>query len=404
MKKYIFFKDKRSKCKIFLLFMFIALLIFTFPIYIIGETEDLQDDINTLETNVFAQLNDLDFTDIENLIDELELELGDSKDYSFRQIVEKIVNGEFFSDYSDFFTLLISSVKGKILEYVPLIFMLIALSLLGRFVNSLKSKENDGIDNVISFVIYGLCVTILSVSFKNISGDISLAIENIKSQIDAIIPIMLTLMTAIGGVSSVGIYKPLVAILSFGVVSIVKSFLYPLFILSFILVVVGNITNSVKLNKFVELIFSIFKWSIGLIFTLFSAFLTLNGISAGKYDGISVRATKFAMKSYIPIIGGYLSDGLDFMLVASILIKNAIGVGGFILLLFTILTPIINIIILKFSLQFVSAILETIEDSKMSNFINGCSKVLMIPLLVLISISFMYLLVIMLMMITANIV
>ena len=43
---------------------------------------------------------------------------------------------------------------------------------------------------------------------------------------------------------------------------------------------------------------------------------------AGSFDGISIRATKFAIKSYIPIIGGYLSDGLDFIVLSSILRKD----------------------------------------------------------------------------------
>ena len=214
--------------------------------------------------------------------------------------------------------------------------------------------------------------------FKNVitvSGDTLTAIKN---QIDVILPIMLTLLTAVGGINSVGIYKPLIVALSGGIITIFSKFIYPLFILSFILIIVGNLTDSIKLNKFIDLIFSVFKWSIGFIFTLFSAFLTFQGITAGKYDGISVSATKFAIKSYIPIIGGYLSDGLDFIVLSSVLIKNAIGVAGLVIIALTVITPIIEIVLLKFSLQFLSAILETIGDNKTSNFINQCSKILLI--------------------------
>ena len=121
---------------------------------------------------------------------------------------------------------------------------------------------------------------------------------------------------------------------------------------------------------------------------MFSSFLTLQGISAGRYDGISVSATKFAIKSYIPIIGGYLSDGLDFIVLSSVLIKNAIGVAGLIIIAITIISPIIELLILKFSLQFLSAILETLGDDRISNLITKCSKILLFPIVILLAVSF----------------
>ena len=99
-----------------------------------------------------------------------------------------------------------------------------------------------------------------------------------------------------------------------------------------------------------------------------------------------------------------MSDGLDFIVLSSVLIKNAIGVAGLVIIALTVITPIIEIVLLKFSLQFLSAILETIGDNKTSNFINQCSKILLIPVVILIAVSFMYLLVMSLIMVTANVV
>ena len=290
------------------------------------------------------------------------------------------------------------------MKYLPLIFTILAISILTRFVSTLKNKDNEGVDNVVNFVTYGVIITMLTFIFKNVITLSGNTLNSIKNQIDIILPIMLTLLTAVGGISSVGIYKPLIMVLSGGIVTLFSNFIYPLFILSFILIIVGNLTDSIKLNKFIELIFSVFKWSIGFIFTIFSAFLTFQGITAGKYDGISVSATKFAIKSYIPIIGGYLSDGLDFIVLSSVLIKNAIGVAGLVIVVLTVVTPIIEIVLLKFSLQFLSAILETIGDNKTSNFINQCSKILLIPIVILIAVFFMYLLVMSLIMVTANVI
>ena len=214
---------------------------------------------------------------------------------------------------------------------------------------------------------------------------------------------MLTLLTAIGGVSSAGIYKPVVAVLTQGVSFIFSKLLFPIFILSFVFLVVGNLSKNVKLNRFNEFLSSVFKWVVGFVFTMFGAFLTIQGISAGKFDGISIKATKFAVKSYIPLIGGYISDGFDLILYSSVIIKNAVGVVGLFLIFASILGPIIQILMFKLGLQLVSAILEPVGDGRIGNFTSGCSKILVYPIVLILAVSFMYLLSVGLIMTTANI-
>ena len=129
----------------------------------------------------------------------------------------------------------------------------------------------------------------------------------------------------------------------------------------------------------------------------------MQGISAGKYDSISLKATKFAMKSYIPIIGSYVSDGMDFFVLGATLVKNSIGLVGVIILVVTILSPIILIIIYKLSLQLCSGILEMTGNSSISSFLASCSKILILPIVLIIGIAFMYIITICLIMCTANI-
>ena len=407
MRKFNYCGTKKCSKKFLLSLLIITVCLVTltcFKTNIFSVSETTQNAENSLSSNVFNQLNELDFSQIDDIITELKLDANIFGAGNFREKIEQIINGEYFLDYGSLFEFVIGKILNSVLKYLPLIFSILAISILTRFVSTLKNKENEGLDNVVNFVTYGVIITMLAFIFKNVitvSGDTLTAIKN---QIDVILPIMLTLLTAVGGINSVGIYKPLIVALSGGIITIFSKFIYPLFILSFILIIVGNLTDSIKLNKFIDLIFSVFKWSIGFIFTFFSAFLTFQGITAGKYDGISVSATKFAIKSYIPIIGGYLSDGLDFIVLSSVLIKNAIGVAGLVIIALTVITPIIEIVLLKFSLQFLSAILETIGDNKTSNFINQCSKILLIPVVILIAVSFMYLLVMSLIMVTANVV
>ena len=222
-------------------------------------------------------------------------------------------------------------------------------------------------------------------------------------QMEIIFPILLALMTAIGSFSSVSIYNPLVAVLTTIVGFVFEKLLFPIFIVVFVLSILGNLTETVKLGKMQSFLSSLFKWSVGIVFTLFTGFLSLQGITAGRYDSVSIKATKFAVKSYIPIIGSYISEGMDFLVLGSVLVKNTVGLVGVFILFLTVLSPIISILIIKLGLQLSGAILEMCGSKKLSEFTTSCSKLLVMPIVIILGVAFMYLITIALIMCTANI-
>ena len=215
-------------------------------------------------------------------------------------------------------------------------------------------------------------------------------------------PILLTLMASLGAGSSVAIYQPLVAIFCGGVMYIFTNILLPIFSLSLIFGVIGNLTSSVKLNKFTKFLESSFKYIIGFTFTIFSAFLAISGIVAGSYDGVSIRATKFAVKSYIPIVGGYLADGFSMIMASSVLIKNAIGYSGLIVMFLTIISPVLKIVLFKLGLSLVGGIIESVADSRVTNFISNTAKSLTMLSSIILAFSFAYLVCTGLIMCTSN--
>ena len=218
-----------------------------------------------------------------------------------------------------------------------------------------------------------------------------------------IFPILITLLSTIGSFSSVSIFNPLIAVLTTIVSVVFEKVLYPIFIIVFLFTIINSLTDTVKLEKFTGFLTSSFKWIIGGVFTLFTAFISIQGISAGKYDSVSIKATKFAVKSYIPIIGGYISEGMDFLVLGSVLIKNSIGLVGVFIVFATIISPIISMVIIKLLFQLCAGILEMTGNNKMSSFLSNCSKIMILPIVIILGIAFMYIITVCLIMCTANI-
>lgn len=361
--------------------------------------EDLTGEIN-------QQIGDLDFSNIDEIISSIE-ENGSSVfgNKSFAEKVTLILSGEFSGGFSSLFKAIIALFFDDILSILPMIASIIAISILGGMINSLKPQTGDkSIGNIIHFVIYGVILILISSLVIKMIGITSSTLTSLTRQMEAIFPIILTLMTAVGGTVSVSIFQPAVAILSSSVMSIFNNLLMPMFLISLALSFVSNLSTTIKLDKMVSFVNSAFKWIIGFVFTIFTGFITIQGLSAGAVDGLSIKTAKYTIKSYVPLVGSYISDGLFLILASSNLIKNAVGGAGLLLLLATILSPLIQLIIFILALKLMAGVIEPMGDIRVAGFVSSLSKTMSMLVVMIICVSFMYFLLAGLMMCSANIV
>lgn len=357
--------------------------------YVIAESEEqsLEEEI---QVEVDEQLGELDFTDLETYIDNLENSVKEMFSGGFVAKVESLINGDYITGDS-FLTSVLSLLWDGLLGFLPIIASIIAVSILGGMVGNLKpSTGGKSIGNVVHFVTYGVVIVFLGTTLVELIALVSKTLTSLKRLMDMIFPVLLTLLTAVGGSVSVGLYQPAIAMLSNIFISLITYLLMPLFIFSIIFSIVGNLSNNVKLDKFVSFLQGTFKWTIGLLFTLFLGFITIQGISASAVDGLSIRTAKYTIKSYVPIVGGYVSDGLSIIMASSMLIKNAVGTAGLLLILFSVLSPVINLVLFMLSLRFMAGIIEPIGDKKTANFISDISKSMNLLIALLVAVAFMY--------------
>lgn len=402
--KTFFSKDVVKKILIFL-FIFCVFVSYLKPNYIVlaedNDTENLQAE---LEETIYSQLENLDLAKIESVLkglgdDQLEV-FGVS---SFGDKVKKIVSGEFADGQQSIFKAIINLIFDDVLTFVPLLASIIIISIICGFLSNLKNDSSGkGVGDIIHFVCYGVVISIVMTAVVNLIQMTGKTINGLRSQMEVVFPLLLTIMTAIGGTMSVSIYQPAVALLSSAIMHIFTSVLMPIFIFSIVFTIISNLTSTVKLEKFTKFFQSTFKWIIGGIFTIFMAFLSIQGITASTYDGVSIRTAKYAIRSYVPILGGYLSEGFDVIMASSVLIKNAIGASGLLLMFSSIISPIVKIVVFILVLKLAAAILEPLTDARISDFIYSVSKSLSMLIVMILGVAFMYLITVGLIMCTAN--
>jgi len=400
-------KHKLNK-RILLLFILLVVLFFigTIPIYASAESNNENQVYENLNQTIFEQLQNLDFSGLDNFIKTLTFDTDSLfPTGSFKDKVLSIISGEFRENYSSILNALLGLIFESLLSFIPLFSLVIGIGILSSIMSNLTmNSKNKTIADIVHFVCYSLIIIIVFTAVVNLSNVTAKTLSSMKMQIDLVFPILLTIMTALGSTVAASVYQPAVAIFSSTIVQLFSSIIMPLFIFTLVFNVVGNLSNDIQLKKFHEFFNSTFKWLVGTVFTIFTAFLSIQGITAGSFDKVSIRTAKFAIKSYVPIIGGYLSDGFNVIMASGVLIKNAVGFVGVILMFFTILVPVIDLVILKLGLNLTAAILEPITDKRISNFIMSVSKTLVMLLATILAVAFMYFIMIGLIISTANLI
>lgn len=335
-----------------------------------------------LQDSVIDALYQLDFTQFDAL----------SQDFfgSVASKIMQIVNGD-FEDAQTFLQLILQMSGQVVCSLLPqLISLAVVLVVLGLLRNVSGGLVSLGTDKVITFV--GVCVilsSLLSVVI-DLHQKVFTLLEQISMLAQASMPILLTLIVANGGNALSGVCQPSMVMYCTFVLQVVQKVIFPLTVFSLVFAVVNNVSRNIRVGKMAEFFKSSASWTLGVVFMFFSALTTLQGISASSIDGISVRAIKFATKSYVPILGGYLADGFDMIVASTTLIKNAFGICSLIVLLNFVLSPLVSIICVNLGLQAVGALCEPIVQPQYVNVLSVVSKSLSFLAILVIAVAFMF--------------
>lgn len=336
------------------------------PIAASAFTAEEETAIEELREEVRKLLEALDTEELEAYLETLpQYEAG-----SIKEALESIVTGDFSLDYASLWQSVLALVweEGKVI--LPAFAVIIAVALLSGILNSVRGSFLRGsMAEVIHFAAY-LCVgaALLSVLISVLQAGFS-AIESMQRQMEIIYPILLTLMAASGGAVSAGIYRPAVAFLSSAVCEMFSAVVLPTSVAVIVLTFIGCLSDEVKTTKLGDFFKSLNKWLIGLTLGLLGIFLTVQGISAAQYDGLSLRAAKYLVSGSVPIVGGFLSGGLDLVLAGSALIKNAVGSFAVFLLFGVILRPVLLFAAFQIFLRLSAAAAEPV-GGKISAFLS----------------------------------
>ncbi len=357
--------------------------------------------------NLDATVNDaLDNIDLSGY-DELIALLNEYNDYSFgksaRQIIDDILYGKAEPTFGYFIKAAGSVLGIELSDMLPQLVIITVIAFLYGILKNLNSGFlSSGTQKIVFLACYALSITVLSYMFVDSIKYSIRTFDFLKKFNDACFPVLITLMSAFGATTSAAVYQPFVLIFSNTLMTLVNSVIMPLFYVTFVFGLVGNLSENLKLDKFSSVAKSIAEWTLGIVFGTFVTLLTAQGITGSSIDNLATKGAKYALSGYVPVIGGYLKDGFDIVTASCVVIKNAVGLCALIILLAGILIPIIKMTALSFGLKITAAVAEPLSDNKFSSVLNTAGESLKVLIVAVICSGVSLLITIMLIIYTCN--
>ncbi|MBQ7236119.1 MAG: stage III sporulation protein AE [Clostridia bacterium] len=353
-----------------------------------------------LSENIDEQLGNLELGELENFFNTI---VGKPNDVDFLSYINGLLHGEYNVDLANVTNYIANIFLNNVFEVLPTFLSVIAIAVLcGIIQNTKNSYLSDSVGEITFFVCMMGIVLLISTQVISLWQNTQNIIENIANLIEIMSPIIITLMVAVGGNVSASVYKPTVAFLSNGVVNVFLCVVMPLIAMMTIFNLVSNFSSTIKLGKFADFATSTIKWIVGLIVTIFGLFLSVQGITSAHFDGISIKAAKYAISNSVPIIGGFLKDGFDLVIAGSVLIKNVIGIAVIVALFYMVISPALYLAVFSLLLKLTAALVEPISDTRIANFCVSMSKTITYLTVVLLSVGFMLFITVLLMIFSAN--
>ena len=285
---------------------------------------------------------------------------------------------------NSFFNQLFGAVKESISLCLCVILIVVVLNIITN-----AAGESAAVFDVSYYVCYTVIFIMGSASFGKACEIARSSIDELNFFMRAAIPVMGSLMTASGGVVRTTLISVSIIAIS-TTVSLISNILFPVSAMSALVSGVGGLGGDNSLKGFSSALKKASLWGLGIITTVFTTILSTRSFAAVNLDGVTGRTVKYAAGTFVPVVGGMLSETLESLIACGRLVKGAAGGASVIALLILCLSPIVQLVAIILTYKLTALIIAPLSDGRLASAIEEFTSSLVIILAMVIFTAVMF--------------
>lgn len=329
--------------------------------------------MNTSEVRAATEAlsEEIDYDEIQEVINDV---LDSGNKFSFYDYVQKLVNGEEAFSFSAIVKQLLNAIKGEVSANIGTFGRLITISLIAAlFTNFSMAFKNNHVSETGFYVTYLLLFGLLISSFITASQIAASTIASILDFMRALVPAyLMSVAFCTGTTTSLVYYEAALGLITL-VDAVLIKIVIPMINFYMIIMLANNLSKEDMLSRLADLFSTAIGWMLKSLLAIVIGFSAIKGLIIPVADQVK-RSALYKASEAIPGLGDAIGGITVTILGAGVLLKNAIGVAGLIVILTISAVPFIKLLMITVIFKVGSAALQPISDKRFIECIDAAAK------------------------------
>ncbi len=334
------------------------------------QAEEPELEQNITEQWVMDYTEEIDCEEIQKVMEDILAETS----FDFKEAMESAISGESVLSKENLFNAVLKTVGQAFSTEKSMITRILVIAVIGAlFVNFSNVFRSGQVADTSFFVTYLLLFSAMSVSFYNISQTASVALENLLEFMRALLPAYFVAVTFATGSSTSFVFYEISMVLVMVVEVVLVKLVIPMIHIYFVISLVNYISKEDYLSKAAELLETLIKWLLRSLLGITTGYNFIQGMvvpAAGHLKNSMVVKTA----RLIPGIGNAVGSVAESVLGAGILVKNAVGAVGILVIVMIISVPMIKIGFYCILYKLGAAIIQPVSDKRILECLEGAGR------------------------------
>ena len=339
-----------KRTRIFILFLVLWVFLPAVPVHA-EDNEDMQGYF----------LDELDLGEVDKA-------LGDSMNgtgFSFSEAVKSLVKGDtplnMESNGDLLWNTLFSELEQNREVAVHVLILVIAAAVFTNFTNIFEKSQ---VGDISFYMIYLLLFTLLMQAFYSISVLTAQTLANVVNFMQVLMPVYFLAVSIASGSVTAGAFYEFTLLLITGLQMLMKYFLIPAVNLYVLFMLLNHLAKEEYLSKMADLLKLFVEWSIKTMIAVVVGFQTVQCLVMPAVDALKTAILNKAAGS-IPGVGNAFNAVTEVVLGSAVLIKNAVGAAGLIVLAVICIVPLMKLGICTLLYKLMAAVVQPVSDKRM---------------------------------------
>lgn len=201
------------------------------------------------------------------------------------------------------------------------------------------------------------------------------AVESTSVFMLSYVPVYSGVMLASGQAVSAASYQSIVLFVAELLTMLINRIVVPCLVISLGLGLAGSVSPDLKLNAAGGLFSKAAVWLLTITSTVFVGLLSIQGIVGAAADSLAGRAIRFSIASFVPVVGGALSEAFNSVRGCLSLLRSTLGGVGILVTALIILPPLLECALWAFCLSLCGMAADMFALSSLAGLLRSAQTV-----------------------------